>query len=193
LVAQLAVAGALVVLANRWVLSLIRLTTRFHTISDKQFVLRYAPELALEMHGTVLLATAHQCLSELETFFGPIHPTLLRRRVYIYFLGSCTDVKQLFGSGYAAMAIPHLHAIVLTFTGDRTGETLKHELAHLFSDRWNAAQQRLRYSRKVCQLGSKRPMEDILLTEWLPNSFYRVNAIFVRYCSATSSLPKTVA
>jgi hypothetical protein len=138
---------ALVVAAwrGRWLWPFVARTRRFRTASSDRVVLRYAPEVgAAEAEG--VLHRAEEALAELEATFGRLTlfwhgrtfgPLLFRRRVHVYLFPRAEAVREVFGELYGATALMGLHAVMIPFKPDRLDEVLKHELAHLFTDRWN--------------------------------------------------------
>jgi hypothetical protein len=110
----------------------------FLTASDDRVVLRYAPELVTRADPKELLQRARKALGELEATFGrPLSRLAFRRKVYVYLFSRFEEVQAIFGQGYEGTALLNLHAIVVAFSAGRLDESLRHELAHLFTLRWN--------------------------------------------------------
>src|SRR5262249_7658471 len=57
--------------------------------------------------------------------------------VHVYLFPTCEAVQEVFGKRYAGVALTPFHAVVVPFEVRPLAEWLRHELAHLFSDRWN--------------------------------------------------------
>jgi hypothetical protein len=56
--------------------------------------------------------------------------------VNVFFFARCRDISAIFGFQYGALAICQANAIILS-KENCAAETVRHELAHLFSNRWN--------------------------------------------------------
>jgi hypothetical protein len=131
----------LLALAGAWrrrrLWSLMMRARRFLTASDDRVVLRYAPELADKADPKALLDRAARALGELEALFGRLPRPVFRRKVYVYLFSRVEEVQAIFGQGYGGTALLILHAVVVTFGATTLDEHLRHELAHLFTLRWN--------------------------------------------------------
>jgi hypothetical protein len=131
-----------------WLWRFVARTRRFRTASGGRFVLRYAPQLRGQVDAPEVLSLAEAALSELEGKFGRltlfrhdrgrIGPPLFRRRVHVYLFPTIEAIQWVFGQRYGGIALTNLHAIVFPLEGLRLDEWLRHELTHLFADRWNA-------------------------------------------------------
>jgi hypothetical protein len=141
-------AGCLVVVGwrQRWLWRFVGRTRRFLTASSGRIVLRYAPEVRDLIDPREVLSRAEKALAELEGKFGPltrfwhgptIGPILFRRRVHVYLFATGAEVQAVFGQRYGGIALTWLHAVVFPMEWRLLDEWLRHELGHLFSDRWN--------------------------------------------------------
>jgi hypothetical protein len=111
----------------RWRLS--RPVRRLHTATSPRMVAHWGPDFG----GTKVPSPLHGCetvLDELTRWFGFPLP---RPTVFLFPPG--VDVCRLL-KGPAGCAFPVWNAVVLS-NGCYAAETLRHELAHLFSSRWN--------------------------------------------------------
>jgi hypothetical protein len=133
-------------MADRWLWKFATRTRCFLTAHGNRFVLRYAPELHAVVSPGDVLTVAESALTELERRFGrlsllwhgrTIGPLLFRKRVYVYLFPAYESVQAVFGKRFGGIALTGLNAVVIPFEGLRLDEWLKHELGHLFSDRWN--------------------------------------------------------
>jgi hypothetical protein len=131
---------------SRWLWPFASRTRLFLTASGDRIVLRYAPQLRGAINPEEVLGQAENALAELEARFGRltlfwhgrhVGPLLFRRRVYVYVFPTPEAVQEVFGKGYAAIALTALHAVVVPFHQPILGESLRHELTHLFAYRWN--------------------------------------------------------
>jgi hypothetical protein len=148
-----AVAGGLILslvgaLVRDWSLFVLAWRTRrFHTLADDRIVLRYDPAVRSVVDPTELLAQAGRILGELEAKFGrltlfwhgrTLGPLLFRRRIHLYVFLRAEELREIFGDRYlGGIALMTHHAIVFPLDGLPLDEVLRHELTHLFTDRWN--------------------------------------------------------
>lgn len=124
---------------------LLQASRPFLTTSAQRFVLRYDPQLGGVADAQEVLDQAERVLSELESVFGRLplswynRPvgTVFRRRINLYLFRSVKGVQEVFGKEYGGLALPSLHVIVVPFVGLPLDETVRHELTHLFTHRWN--------------------------------------------------------
>jgi hypothetical protein len=128
--------GALVLLVRtrwcemwRWHRTVRRYRGTFH----KQILLSYDPCALDDEQATRIIATTQACLAELAAWHG----FRLRGRVCVFVLPTVAEIQSIFGSGYHALAWPSKRAIVVP-AGGGIDETIRHELSHLFSAKWNA-------------------------------------------------------
>lgn len=143
----LSVFAVLAARRDHWTFRLVGRTRHFHTLSASRVVLRYAPELHGRPDIGEVLDLAEKTLALLEGRFGRltlfwhgrrIGPLLFRSRVYVYLFPTVEAVQEVFGERYGGIALTGLHAIVFPFERvRRLEEWLRHELSHLFDDRWN--------------------------------------------------------
>jgi hypothetical protein len=131
---------------RRWAWRFLASTRRFATLAGDRVVLRYAPELHDFCDPRDALREAETALAELEGRFGrltlfwhgrTVGPLLFRRRVHAYLFPTYRSVGEVFGPRCGGTALLNLHAVVVQFEHPRLGEIMRHELAHLFSLRWN--------------------------------------------------------
>jgi hypothetical protein len=139
-------AAVLVLLAwrGRWLWPFVGRARRFLTVSGDRVVLRYAPQIGAG-DAKEVLRRAEKALGELEGTFGRLTlfwhgrtfgPLLFRRRVHVYLFPTAEAVQEVFGELYGGTALMGLHAVMVPFEA-WLDEGLKHELTHLFTDRWN--------------------------------------------------------
>ncbi len=105
---------------------------QFHTIASCRVVLHYSPRLDDQLDFSVLLQRCEKELDELTQRFG----FRLRRRVVVFLFASYRDVGKVFGPAYAGIALSPLNAVVIA-NDMNLKRMVRHELAHLFSNRWN--------------------------------------------------------
>jgi hypothetical protein len=130
---------------GRWFWRFLGRTRRFRTARGDRVLLRYASD-GPGIDAPAVLAEAERALGRLEALFGrltlfwhgrSVGPLLFRRRVHVYLFPTCWDVAEVFGEVYAGIALTTLHAVVVPIEAWALREGLPHELAHLFTDRWN--------------------------------------------------------
>jgi hypothetical protein len=105
---------------------------RFRTWAGGKVVLHYEAGLETRWDFLVLQQGCEAVMQELTGQFGPP----LRRPLVVYLFARWRDISRVFGPGYAGAALSLAHAVVIA---DDTvlHELLRHEIAHLFSARWN--------------------------------------------------------
>jgi hypothetical protein len=131
---------------NRWLRAMVCQVRRFRTASSKRVVLRYAPELHGKIDTAEVLNLADKTLVEMEARFGRVSlfwqwiasSVLLRKRLFVYLFSTRKAVQDIVGENYGGCALAAYHAVVLSFEYPRLDELMKHEVSHLFSNRWNA-------------------------------------------------------
>jgi hypothetical protein len=129
-----------------WLWRFLARTRRFLAVSGHRIVLRYAPELHSAIDAQELLFLAENALAVLEARFGRLSVfwdgkaigPVFRKRVHVCLFPRYQSVQAIFGKRFGGIALTQLHTVVIPFEGVRLEEWLKHELGHLFSDRWNA-------------------------------------------------------
>jgi hypothetical protein len=116
----------------RWLWRFCRQVRRFGTIENSRIVLHYEPELEGREAFPLLLLTCRTELDSLTRLFG----SPLRRRVKVFFFARWQDVAAIVGPGCGGLAISQGNVIVIA-RDNCVPESMRHELAHLFSSRWN--------------------------------------------------------
>jgi hypothetical protein len=106
----------------------------FGIVSSARVVVRYAPELELELDLLLpyALQRYHRELVDLTQQFGMELPV----PVTVFLVRSPRDIETLFHIDRGGVALPECNAIVLA-AGSNDRETIRHEFAHLFSAAWN--------------------------------------------------------
>lgn len=117
----------------RWLVRFTRRVRRFCTVSNHQIVLHYAPELNGKWNVPELLQQCQTELNRLTERFG----FSLRRRAVIFLFPNRQEIAQIFGPAYGGAALLFANVIVIP-CDPYIQETMRHELAHLFSARWSA-------------------------------------------------------
>lgn len=133
----IAAAGAFFVAigwCSRWLWRLMTRVRHFQTAGDGQILLHYAP--GLDAHGNLAILF-QRCRAELDRLtqqFG----SPLRGRVIVFLFARHQEIAKIFGPHYGGAALESANAIVIA---DDSGvpESIRHELAHLYSARWNRA------------------------------------------------------
>jgi hypothetical protein len=116
----------------RFLVRMVWAVRRFHTVRDGRIVLHYAPELHGWYDAPRLLEHLHEELDRLVEPFG--HP--LRGRVVVFLFACWTDLEGVYGTPCGGFALVEANAIVLA-VNTNLRESMRHELAHLFSGQWN--------------------------------------------------------
>jgi hypothetical protein len=140
-------AGYLLLMAyrNRPIFLLAARTRPFLTAWGRRVVLRYAPELDGRADIDEVLDLAERTLSQLEGRLGRLSlswhrlglgPLLARGRVCVYLFPSSMSIWA--AVGVCGLAGAALNAVVVPFEDMPLVELLRHEMTHLFADRWNA-------------------------------------------------------
>jgi hypothetical protein len=111
----------------------MRRVRRFRTVSADRVALHYAPQLSSKWHMPTLLRDCEVELDRLADRFG-FH---LRGRVAVFLFASHKDIGKIFGPRYGAIAFSFANAIVVA-DDNSVQESIRHELAHLFSARWGS-------------------------------------------------------
>lgn len=115
-----------------WLWRFCRHIRRFKTVEHSRIVLHYEPELEGSFSVSALLQSCQRELDNLTRLFG----LLLRKRVSAFFFAHGQEIGAIFGPRYGALAIGEANTIILP-KDDWIPETIRHELAHLFSRHWN--------------------------------------------------------
>ena len=132
-VAVVAVVTALLgVLQDRLYYRLYGGIRQFRTVTSRRVTLHYAPGLADQWDFAALLERCETELDHLIKWFG--FP--LRRRPVVFLFAKYQEIQRIFGPGYGGTALASVNAIVVADESN-LGELIRHELAHLFSARWN--------------------------------------------------------
>jgi hypothetical protein len=113
-----------------WLWRFLRHVRRFRTAVDAGLVVHYAPGL----DPAALLRACREESEQLARWFE--FP--LRGRVVVYLFASTRDVRDVFGAVYGGTALASANAVVLA-NDNNLRESLRHELAHLFSFYWSEA------------------------------------------------------
>jgi hypothetical protein len=119
---------------SRHVWRLSRSVWHFETVSTRRLVLHFDPELKEKWDFAVLLKRIEDELDGLAIWFG----FSLRRRPVVFLYSSWQRIAHVLQGRFGGVALGDANAILI---GDNTNleEFLRHELAHLFAFRWNAA------------------------------------------------------
>lgn len=129
------VAGAAVLVGQVRSRSVWRLAAgvcRFHTLADERVTLHYHPTAAQWYDLPALIRRTTADLDRLAGWFGrPLHG-----RPAVYLMAAPADVARACGLSCGAAALFEPRAI-LVGAGSPLREEVRHELAHLFADRWN--------------------------------------------------------
>jgi hypothetical protein len=110
-------------------------TWNFRVRASDHVTLRYAPELEDQLDLRHYLELSDELLVEFGRNFG--FP--LKRRLVVYFFAKHASIRRVFGFSFAGFALVGGDAIGLCADGTvfaSLDETIRHELAHLFSARW---------------------------------------------------------
>ncbi len=116
----------------RWLWRFGKHVRGYGTIKQGRVVLHYASELAAIWD---LAELSHRCQAELDQLkqrFG--FP--LRRRVVVYLFPRWQDIAKIFGARFGGAALSTANVIVIA-DDNNVIRSMRHELAHLFSLRWN--------------------------------------------------------
>lgn len=109
-----------------------RYVRRFATVENARIVLHYEPELESREAIPLLLQSCQTELDDLTRWFG----APLRGRVIVYLFARWRDISAIFGPQYGGLAISQGNVIVIA-SDNNVPESMRHELVHLFSFRWN--------------------------------------------------------
>ena len=116
----------------RWIWSFGAEIRRFRTLRNSRITLHYPPELEGKRDFAGLLQDCQGELDELTVRFG----FSLRGRVVVYLFSNSADVGRFFGPVYIAYAFFFANIIIVA-NDTVLREMIRHELAHLYSARWN--------------------------------------------------------
>ncbi|HEY7328367.1 MAG TPA: hypothetical protein VH592_12035 [Gemmataceae bacterium] len=117
---------------NRWFWRFARSIRRFATVEKAGIVIHYQPELTSGVYISEFLQSCQSELVNLVKLFGSPLP----KSVIVFLFAHSRDISTIFGPRCGGLAILQANAIVVA-NDNRVLESLRHELAHLFSFRWN--------------------------------------------------------
>lgn len=117
---------------TRWLGSMTYRTWRFRRRATSRIILYYPAQLEGCWDWSVLLQRIESACEELTQQFG----FGLRSRVAVFLFPAWQDIARIFGREYGCVAIPAANAIAIAEDTNLV-EMWRHELAHLFSARWN--------------------------------------------------------
>ena len=105
---------------------------RFCSIREGPITLCYAPELADEWDLRLVLTC---CRREYEHLARTFSDVPLRSGV-VYLFANAKEISDIFSRPTVGFALPTANIVVIAHDGFLR-ETIRHELVHLFSGRWN--------------------------------------------------------
>jgi hypothetical protein len=109
-----------------------RRVRQFRTATARRVDIHYAAPLGRLWDFQEFGRQCDAAVDELASRFG----FRLRRRAAVYVLQSSQELGELFRRPLRGIALVDVHAVALTDDLD-TGETLTHEVAHLYAARWS--------------------------------------------------------
>jgi hypothetical protein len=115
-----------------WLGAFIRQAWQFRSAYSRKIVLHYAPELGHEVAPELLLLHWTNELKRLEARFA-----FRLWRVQVFLFPSEASVAELFGPRFGGVALASHNAIIVGWRAS-SDEIVRHELVHLFADRWNS-------------------------------------------------------
>jgi hypothetical protein len=132
-----ALLGACLPFWRYWVylIRFARATWRLRTVAGRNIVLRYSADATSKIAEEDYLRCAEAVEEEAARRFG--FP--LKRRMVIFVFRNTADIPRLFHPRMGACALTGGDAVVMTPSGlgeARVDETLRHEVAHLYSAYW---------------------------------------------------------
>jgi hypothetical protein len=125
--------GVFLVCGSRWLWRFSKRVRRFRTRSRARIVLHYPVSLEPQWNMDLLLERCQSEFDDLAQWFG----FCLRRRVTVFLLERCSNIKHDFRRPDAGLAFVYQNAIVVA-NDTNLHELIRHELAHLFAGRWAA-------------------------------------------------------
>lgn len=115
-----------------WIFRFDRATRSFLSYGTPQIVIWHDPELAGWRGLPHITHCVEEELCRLADWFG--RP--LKGPVTVFLFPGHASVAQVFGPAYGGTALVPMNAVVVA-RSDGLTEDLRHELAHLFLERWN--------------------------------------------------------
>lgn len=105
----------------------------YHSLVRDSFILRYEGKCRDRVKTIEIASVVEAALAELSSW----HNARLAGRVCVFVLPSVKDIQKIFGGRCAGLACSIDNSIVVPAT-DPGEDTIRHELAHLFTARWRA-------------------------------------------------------
>jgi hypothetical protein len=117
---------------QHWLWRLMRISRCFLRFSGSGVVLYADPRCVSRIYLPELAEVLRSNMEEFATWFG----FSLRRRPIVFLCESPRDVSRWFGRSCAGLAFAR--ADIIMVAADRNlPQTVRHEIVHLFADRWN--------------------------------------------------------
>jgi hypothetical protein len=116
-----------------WLDRFCRHVRRFRTVSIARVTLHYAPELEDRWFFPSLLDDIQKELADLDRQFEKP----LRRRVSVFLFEHWREINDIFGPEYGGTALFPSNSIVFADDDRDIRDTVRHELTHLFANRWS--------------------------------------------------------
>jgi hypothetical protein len=117
----------------RWLWGVSRSVWHFQTVSNRNIILHFDPTLKEQVDIDFLLKQIEGVVDDLALWFD----FSLRRRPVVYFFDSWKKIERAFKRQMGGCAVQPLNAIFVANDFPNLQEAIRHEMAHLFSFRWN--------------------------------------------------------
>ncbi len=105
---------------------------RFRSIREGRITLHFPPELADQWDLPLVLSCCRQEFEQLARTFADVR----LRHGHVYLFATSREISKVFERPSGGFALPNAKIIVIANDGFLR-ETIRHELVHLFSGRWN--------------------------------------------------------
>jgi hypothetical protein len=119
---------------RNWLCRFSRHVWRFRSQPSARLILHYSSRLKDHIDSQPLVQQYESQVDQIAAWFG-FAP---RRRVAVFLLDNRAAVRAVFGKSARGLALTIADVIIIAADA-KPDETIRHELVHLFSARWNTA------------------------------------------------------